>query len=207
VYHLPSLRHYSYPGEWIVPLPQSDKGKTYGASELRYLSNTTFLVLSRDGHGRGDDDEENESDYKQIDLVSIKSATNIAGSKYDTASTAVAPNGKLASGVTAAAYVGFVDLLDNTQLVRFGLHNGDPNNATLIDSKWESLALAPVGDAAYPDDYFLFTVVRNTIARRCIYSQSWDCSRTTTFRQQKGFLSESHTTLASTWTVSSSSSV
>lgn len=30
----------------------------------------------------------------------------------------------------------------------------------LIDAKWESLALAPVGDAANPNDYFLFTAVR-----------------------------------------------
>ncbi len=30
----------------------------------------------------------------------------------------------------------------------------------LIDAKWESLALAPVGDSANPHDYFLFTVVR-----------------------------------------------
>jgi len=36
---------------------------------------------------------------------------------------------------------------------------GKPDDQTLIDSKWESLALAPVNDPAFPNDYFLFTVV------------------------------------------------
>jgi len=36
---------------------------------------------------------------------------------------------------------------------------GKPNDQTLIDGKWESLALAPVNDPAFPNDYFLFTVV------------------------------------------------
>lgn len=37
---------------------------------------------------------------------------------------------------------------------------GSPNDETLIDAKWESLTLAPVGDPAFPDDFFLFTAVR-----------------------------------------------
>ena len=36
---------------------------------------------------------------------------------------------------------------------------GKPNDQTLIDGKWESLALAPVNDPSFPNDYFLFTVV------------------------------------------------
>lgn len=37
---------------------------------------------------------------------------------------------------------------------------GDPADATLIDAKWESIALVSVGDSAFPHDYFLFTAVR-----------------------------------------------
>ena len=37
---------------------------------------------------------------------------------------------------------------------------GDPVDQTLIDGKWESIALAPVGDPASPHDFFLFTAVR-----------------------------------------------
>ena len=54
-------------------------------------------------------------------------------------------------------------MVDSTQLKRFGLHNDTPDDLTLIDGKWESLALAPVDDPAYPDDYFLFTVVRSPL--------------------------------------------
>ena len=47
------------------------------------------------------------------------------------------------------------------------LRPGDPSSATLIDAKWESIALAPVGDSAFPNDYFLFTAVRtNTLRHR-----------------------------------------
>ena len=36
---------------------------------------------------------------------------------------------------------------------------GGDSDAQLIDAKWESIALAPVGDSAFPHDYFLFTAV------------------------------------------------
>jgi hypothetical protein len=52
-----------------------------------------------------------------------------------------------------------VQYVNDTQLARFGLHNGKPVDQTLLNSKWESLALAPVGDHHYPNDYFLFTFV------------------------------------------------
>ncbi|KAF8952806.1 hypothetical protein BDZ97DRAFT_1768020 [Flammula alnicola] len=57
--------------------------------------------------------------------------------------------------------VSFVDYIDPIQLARFGLHNGKPADPTLIDGKWESLALAPVNDPAFPHDYFLFTAADN----------------------------------------------
>lgn len=72
----------------------------------------------------------------------------------------MAPKGKLDSSVTPAAYQGFVNYIDDDQLARFGLHNGKPNDTTLIDAKWESLTLVSAEDAANPDDYFLFTAVR-----------------------------------------------
>jgi len=56
--------------------------------------------------------------------------------------------------------VSFVDYIDDDELERFGLHNDGDDDGTLIDAKWESLALAPVGDEDSPDDYFLFTAVR-----------------------------------------------
>jgi len=146
-------------GEWIVPLPQNSKGNTLGASELHFISPNIFFALSRDGNGHGDDDD--SSSYKQADLVDITKATNIAGTKFDSSSNPVAPKGKLDKSVTAATYTGFVNFIDDDQLARLGIHNGDPDDETNIDAKWESLALAPVGDAAFPNDFFLFTASDN----------------------------------------------
>ncbi|CAE6453719.1 unnamed protein product [Rhizoctonia solani] len=147
-------------GEWVVPLPQSKKGKTYAQSEIYALTLTQFLVLSRDGHGHGDDGNDAKSDYKQADLFDISDATDIHGTKFDGAA-AVAPKGKLDKTVVPATYVPFVNYLNSTQLSRFGLHNDEPTDRTLIDAKWESFALAPVLDAAAPDDYFLITMADN----------------------------------------------
>jgi len=57
--------------------------------------------------------------------------------------------------------VSFVNFINDTQLARFGLHNGDPDDQTLIDAKWESLALAPCLDPDFPNDFFLFTASDN----------------------------------------------
>ncbi|KAF8194938.1 esterase-like activity of phytase-domain-containing protein [Pholiota molesta] len=146
-------------GEWVVPLPQSGGGKTEACSEIHFLGAGVFLALSRDGDGRGGDD--NKSSYKQADLFSISNATDIHGTTFDSPSNPIASKGKLVKGITAATYVSFVNFLDSTQLARFGLHNGSPDDETLIDAKWESLALAPVGDATVPDDYFLITASDN----------------------------------------------
>jgi len=155
----PSLVRPSLKGEWVVPLPQSSKGNTLAASEIHFVSQNVFLVLARDGDGHGGDD--NNSKYKQADLIDISKATNIAGTKFDSSKNPIAKKGKLDKSITPATYVGFVDFIDDDQLARFGLHNGKPADATLIDAKWESLALAPVGDPANPHDFFLFTAADN----------------------------------------------
>lgn len=49
-------------GEWVVPLPQSGGGNTEACSEIHFLGAGVFLALSRDGDGRGGDD--NKSSYK-----------------------------------------------------------------------------------------------------------------------------------------------
>jgi hypothetical protein len=88
----------------------------------------------------------------------------------------VAPEGKLEDDIEAAEYVDFIDLIDDDELERFGLHNGmdigapsqpaflpltgDDDDETLIDAKWEGLALAPALDDENPDDYFLISAVR-----------------------------------------------
>ncbi|KAJ4466302.1 esterase-like activity of phytase-domain-containing protein [Lentinula aciculospora] len=151
-------------GEWVVPLPVStSKSKTRKCSEIHFVSENVFLALSRDGNGNGagTSSSDTTSKYKQADLFSIVNATNIAGSKFDDPSNPVAPNGVLDESVAPATYVSFVNYIDDDQLARFGLHNGGDEDSTLVNEKWESLALAPVNDSANPDDYFLFTASDN----------------------------------------------
>ncbi|PSR78073.1 hypothetical protein PHLCEN_2v7590 [Hermanssonia centrifuga] len=108
--------------EYVVPLPQDSNGDTLASSEISFVSENLFLVLSRDTNGHGGDDT--ESTYKGIDLVDITSATNIAGSSFDSHKNPVAKKGKLDKSVTPAVYTAFVSLINSTQLARFGLHNG-----------------------------------------------------------------------------------
>ncbi|KAJ7669756.1 esterase-like activity of phytase-domain-containing protein [Mycena rosella] len=145
-------------GEWIVPLPLSSKGKVEATSEIHFVSPGVFLCLARDGNGHGGSGDNIK--YKHADLFSIAGATDIHGTAFDTPETPAAPGGVLSPDIIPATYVSFVDYADDTQLARFGLHNGDPDDNTLVDAKWESLALAPVGDSA-PDDFFLFTASDN----------------------------------------------
>ncbi|KAI0339337.1 hypothetical protein BDW22DRAFT_1409186 [Trametopsis cervina] len=155
----PSTVRPALKAEYIVPLPLDSDSKTLGASELAFVSKNIFFVLSRDGNGHGGD--ATLSEYKGIDLIDVTSATNIAGSKFDSHKNPVSPKGNLDSSVTPAVYTSFVSLIDAANLARFGLHNGDPADQTLIDAKWESIALAPVNDPAFPHDFFLFTASDN----------------------------------------------
>ncbi|KAJ7466582.1 esterase-like activity of phytase-domain-containing protein [Mycena galericulata] len=145
-------------GEWIVPLPVSSKGKVEASSEIHFVAPHTFLCLARDGNGHGGSGDDIK--YKHADLFSIVNATDIHGTAFDLPATPAAPKGKLSSKIVPATYVSFVDYADPVQLARFGLHNGDPDDNTLLDAKWESLALAPVGPSA-PNDFFLFTASDN----------------------------------------------
>ncbi|KZV76581.1 hypothetical protein PENSPDRAFT_747472 [Peniophora sp. CONT] len=141
----------------------SDNGKVYGGSEIHYVSEGVFLVLARDGKGMGNGDSKSDitSAYKQADLISTKSATNIAGTKYDQHSHPVAKHGKLEKHITPVEYVSFVHYIDGDQLARFGLHNGPVADETLIAGKWEGLALVSCKDSNNPDDFFLFTAADN----------------------------------------------
>jgi hypothetical protein len=55
-----------------------------------------------------------------------------------------------------ATLTSFIDINDNAQLGKFGLHNGPPNDRNNLSEKWEGMALAPVLDPLAPRDFFLF---------------------------------------------------
>jgi hypothetical protein len=150
--------------ENVVPLPSftdaTGKPKVAAQSELLALGSNMFLLLCRDtGNGYGL--EGTTSLYRKIDLLDTSAATNIAGTKYDEAGGAVAPKGKLEAGIVPAALHDFIDINDNAQLGKFGLHNGAPNDRNNLGEKWEAMGLVPVMDPATPQDYFLFVANDN----------------------------------------------
>jgi hypothetical protein len=118
------------------------------------INNTQFLVLARDGNGRGVASP--TSLYRSILVYDISSATNIAGTAYDTTTTPIAPGGVLAAGIIPATSAVLVDLNNAAQLAKFGLNNGPVDNVNTLSEKWEALALVPAFDPGTPNDWFLF---------------------------------------------------
>jgi len=184
-------------GHYLVELPTfSSKGvgalanKTAAQSEIVALSSNTFMVLTRDGNGNGAGNAgpksssttvgyaDNPQVFKSIALVSTANATNLAGTAYETGyTTAVQGTGSTlapATGIVAATTTDFVNLLNVSQLARFGLNtntvsalgvaslSGIPGasgvtaqNVNSLSEKWEALSVVPCLDAANPNDYFL----------------------------------------------------
>lgn len=157
--------------QYVVPLPlyqnANNKSRVAAQSEIKYISDTQFLILARDGAGRGSGND-TLSRYRHADIFDISDATDVNGKEV------VAPKGILQSGINAAKYCTFIDYNDNAQLSQFGLHNGGKNDYGLLNEKWESFALAPVkpkkqgqwsdwSSASSDDDdeYYLFSLSDN----------------------------------------------
>ncbi|GMG44131.1 unnamed protein product [[Candida] boidinii] len=123
---------------------------------MLYLSEDLFLVLARDNN-RGRAQESTESIYRHADIYSIKGATNILG-LYDGPTDAIAnPNtGALNPDIIPATHYDFIDFNNNTELAKFGHHNGGDDDSTLLNEKWEGLELIPV--ECTTDEFYLLTV-------------------------------------------------
>jgi hypothetical protein len=137
----PRLAH-----EYALQLPtfrDGDQVNVAAQSELLAIDGHRFLLLCRDSGG-GFASKRPASLYRKILLVNTRGATDLVG-HYDGAADAIAPGGVLRAGITPAGWSDFLDLNDNVQLNRFGLHNGAPADSHDLYEKWESLALGPAG--------------------------------------------------------------
>lgn len=144
-------------GEYVIALPTylvGSASRVPAQSEMLALSNMQFLMLARDGNGRGIASA--TSLYRSILVYDISQATNIAGTAYDTPATPIAPGGVLATGIVPATSAVLVDMNEADQLAKFGLNNGPADNVNTLSEKWEALALVPTLDPLAPDDWFLF---------------------------------------------------
>ncbi|HEY2137101.1 MAG TPA: esterase-like activity of phytase family protein [Xanthobacteraceae bacterium] len=162
-YDVSNLDHPVLVREHVVELPAftatDGKRRIAAQSELLALDETHFLLLCRDA-GNGYGTEGATSLYRRIELIDTAPATNIAGTKYDGLEP-VAPKGRLIEGIVPASRQSFIDLNDNAELGRFGLHNGPPNDRNDLPEKWEAMGLVPAHDPAHPDDFFLFVANDN----------------------------------------------
>lgn len=177
----------TYTAEYVVPLPTYPSGKkpnVAAQSEMHYISPTQFLVLARDSKA-GQGQSSTTSVYRHADVFDISGATNIKGITYDCATCTVAPAGVLKAGITPATYCSFLDYNINSQLNRFGVHNGGAQDSSLLNEKWESFALVPVNGNGSDGEYFLFSMSDNDfITQNGKSSFSWvsEASSTNCFR-------------------------
>jgi hypothetical protein len=149
-------------GQYVVKLPQlnssgngSANNRAAAQSEIVALNGTSFLMLPRDGNGLGTGSTA-PIVFKSVQLVDFASATNILGT-YDAEGAAVSPAGVLAPGVNAAAAAEIINMLEPTDLAKFGLNkNTVAPDANTLNEKMEGMAL--VSDLSTPqaNDFFLF---------------------------------------------------
>ena len=127
--------------------------------------NGPFDVPARDS-GSGHGQSSSLSIYRHADIFDISTssgATDILSATNDATTGSIASStGVLKAGIKAAGYCTFLDFNVNAQLGRFGLHNGGAQDATLLNEKWESLALVPVdGNNGTDGEWFLFSFSDN----------------------------------------------
>lgn len=162
---------------YVVRLPvYTEKGtggapdRTAAQSEIRVLDAHRFLMLARDGAGLGAD-EGKPIVYKSVLLVDTSEATNLAGTAYETGTTSLRDaHGELRTGIRPAPWKPLVDLLDPTDLARFGLSvdRAQPGK-TMLSEKWEAMDLVSALDPAHPDDWFLLVGNDNDfVAKHCV---------------------------------------
>ena len=155
-------------GHYVLQLPVFNNNGTGAApdrtaaqSEVVALNDTQFLVLARDGIGRGVAAGASASTtpvFKSILLVDTSGATNLAGTAYEIGTTPVATNGTLAPSIVAVQQVELINMLNPVQLGRVGMNitRLPLSTPTTLSEKIEAMALAPVLEEGAPQDFFLF---------------------------------------------------
>lgn len=151
---------------WTDPTATAAKAlKVAAQSEILFLGDDRFLILPRDS-GSGHGQASSLSIYRHADIFSISpntGATNIKSTNNDAVNAAIASTtGVLNGGINPAAFCTFLDYNVNSELGKFGLHNGGAQDAYLLNEKWESLSLVPVdGQNGDSGEWFLFSLSDN----------------------------------------------
>jgi len=151
-------------GHYVLELPiyteAGDGGpadRTAAQSEMIALSDHLFLVLARDGIGRGSTTSSSKTPVvKSVLVVDTTGATNLAGTRYETGIEPVAQHGRVVAGIIPARTAELIDMLNPVQLRRLGMNLDTlPSTPTSLSEKQEAMGLLPALDPKAPDDYFL----------------------------------------------------
>ncbi|KAL8806611.1 MAG: hypothetical protein Q9182_001259 [Xanthomendoza sp. 2 TL-2023] len=168
-YDISNGRTPVYQKEYVVTLPlfvdptsKKNATKVAAQSEIHYLGNNQFFILSRDS-GAGAGQSATTSVYRQIDVFDISTATDIKSAANDATNGSIASaTGVLKPGIVPATYCSFLDFNVNSELRKFGLHNGGAQDKGLLNEKWESIAVVPVdGQDGKDGEWFVFSVSDN----------------------------------------------
>jgi hypothetical protein len=153
-------------GHYVVELPTTNAtgsggavNRTAASSEIVAISDTQFMILSRDSVGRGSSPGVPPV-FRSVLLADLSNATNLVGTNF-ALTQPVSPAGNLVAGITPVATTEAVNMLNTFDLSRFGLNtnisaqfpNGDSNT---LSEKWEGMSLLPDLSTADPTDFFLF---------------------------------------------------
>ena len=177
VYDLdPASATYGQPvAEYIhaLPLAAAEANNRHTpVSEVLALSATKFLLLQRDSRGLGGDP--GNLLYKRVVEVDASRASNILGTGYDLEKGAPGqlslPRTGLPSNVVAVTSRDLVDLLNLSQLAKYGLNLAPSNqNINTLSEKWEAMGVLPLNDAAAPNDYLLLVGNDNDFRAPVVY--------------------------------------
>ncbi|KZT51793.1 outer membrane autotransporter [Calocera cornea HHB12733] len=148
---------YVYTDAWALGLPTyltaANATRVAAQSEMHYLFEDQFFVLPRDssaGHGM----PSSLSLYRHIDIYDISGASSLHTPALDAANGTIAPNGTLRADITPALYCSFIDFNDNAELAKFGLHNGGPDDDSLLNEKWEGMVVLPADGSDAKDGWY-----------------------------------------------------
>ncbi|MEO7412952.1 MAG: esterase-like activity of phytase family protein [Opitutaceae bacterium] len=181
----------THAAEYVLTLPiLNDAGvgapnRTAAQSEIIALDNSRFLVLSRDGNGKGTATALAPV-FKSVLLVDLAGATDISklnGGAFDLEGGDITPAGTtLAAGIAPVRWVEAVNLLNSLQLSKFGLNlkSGATSDANSLSEKWEGMALAPVKEPGKGNQFFLFVANDNDFVSTATKMRSLDGSTVTT---------------------------
>jgi hypothetical protein len=160
----------------VLPLSAAEANNRHTpVSEILALSATRYLILQRDSRGLGGD--AGNFLYKRIVEVDASAASNILGTGHDLEKGAPGqislPRAGLPSNVVAVTSRDLVDMLNRTQLAKYGLNLAPSNqNINTLSEKWEALATIPLNDPAAPNDYLLLVGNDNDFRAPVVYHNS-----------------------------------